>query len=1161
MQQASETPLLSYPNLNKRFFISVQGALAENLTDDAHIFFIIYIGVHFITSDQKINRGKDSLQDHTSLLNLPCTMNRNEDTQDLEEDEVLKAYQKAIGLNLCPNRVWAVAGENIAKLLPKSLMIPVEKGQNDENNNFENHDECTSNFCEYSQRDFTRVQQRHECIEEENCKPLDMFPRDALDYAAEAEESTVWTLEGNHLLDLPQPYMAISHVWADGTGTGAWEEGEVNECLWEFFRDIAKQFRCKGIWWDTLCIPSSKTARNKAITKIQKNYLEARITLVHDRFLRSWEWDPETACFAILMSPWFSRGWTALELAKSRKVKVIFKGPHGPLIKDLDEEILTKFEGSEPNTPRQKASQIIMNLRKNIRKLNDLLNVLGPRHTSWPKDMTTISALLVDASRKEWQQDTYKNILRKFGQLAPGHLFHNSATMTKEFSWCPPKLFDLPLDDSDDFLSIAPNGDIHGKWIVIPADHETEKACWWGGTHSLMRRKLQIALRQYQKCWLLAELHPRQGSASVSRALLVKETRTQFRYQYVGALYFQGKLGADGAPSLGPIKEVTISSYQTELEENAAAQNGNIFTIGEQLAHAETMGIERSGNIIQPLAFIYSIWTGDYRTIYRTIESAVQGARRGTRFQRESGLLQFFKQIPFALSVASERGDIKMVRDLLRLETDLDERCFHKRKALYWAAWSGSVDVVNRLLPLLSRADISRGGKSRNTALHVTAQMGFEPIAKLLVSKIDPNSKGYNGLTPLHLAAMGGYTSVVEVLGHADVQIKDNLIHWTPLHFAASHGDPALVKLLIERGAIVDIEDDTVHWTPLHIAAMSGHIAAVDLLLSKSPRQAVQDKFGWTPRHFAELNGHAQIAEMLYRAECKSRSALSTIGDSLTLLHCKVIQDGRLAIKPLFEQGNDFYFERHGDKKILRQFTVDVALGTAIESLLTDSANAIKTGRQLPPHRGAQRWERLEDAFKKIKKREDCWETIQSARSGGPEGFTWVFVQNFVSSDNYGGGPGALHIAVKGGNENFLRLLFMKGSREFLECEDGDNCSPLMVAIHEKNETIVRLLLKEGADPSTGGNELSTPALAWALDYESDSIVRLLLEAGADPNGCDRHGETVLMAAAGNGNRAMVQLLLDKGADAEVKDAWDNDLLYHAHSTILEDLKRLLGVN
>jgi hypothetical protein len=203
------------------------------------------------------------------------------------------------------------------------------------------HDQCTLDFCEHSRRDFTAVAQRHECIGSSGNR-LDsrLFWSDVLEAAANAGDPTAWKLDGTSTIGPLERFMAISHVWSDGTGAGIYSG--VNECLYEFFKKIAERFQCEGIWWDTICIPTEKGARSKAINKIQSNYEDARITLIHDCFLREWAWvDAKTACFAIIMSPWFSRGWTSLELAKSRRVKVIFKGS---LIKDLDEDILAEAE-------------------------------------------------------------------------------------------------------------------------------------------------------------------------------------------------------------------------------------------------------------------------------------------------------------------------------------------------------------------------------------------------------------------------------------------------------------------------------------------------------------------------------------------------------------------------------------------------------------------------------------------------------------------------------------------------------------------------------------------------------------------------------------------------------------------------------------------------
>lgn len=603
-------------------------------------------------------------------------MSPNRDTLTLDSDEVLKAFQQAKELNLCPNRIWAVAGENLPKLLPDRHLMPCEGEDRHKQESSTHHKECTSDFCEYSQRNFTAVQQRHECKGNECPRLRGHFPRYMLEKAAELGKPTAWKLAGWSFLEYPLPYMAISHVWADGTGIGAWKDGEVNQCLYAFFQDIAKQFQCDGIWWDTLCIPREKAARNKAIQNIKNNYEDARITLVHDQFLRNWPWDPETACFAFIMSPWFSRGWTALELSKSRKVKMIFKGQHGPIIKDLDEDILDKeiiSKERKANSPRTEASRIIRRLRTEITTLNDLLIVLSPRYTSWPEDIATIAALLVGVTREIHQQETYKNILKKLRYLSPGHLFHNAATMSNGFSWCPTKLFDLPLDSSTACLTISEHGDIQGAWRVIPVEGKLE--CWWNDTHPLMKRRLQSALRHPTKCRLLAECYPGRQSEPVRRALLVSKTQESSRYEYVGVLWFRQELRAEGGNWSSRIQEVIISSSRNNEELFSGFTENMIADDRSDISHSEIEKDDRSQCAVQADRLRHAIWRGDYRTFNELSQNA------------KLDIPDKLDRRP--LHLAAERGHIKMVKDLIRYKFDLHSRCYYDQTALHHAAWGG----------------------------------------------------------------------------------------------------------------------------------------------------------------------------------------------------------------------------------------------------------------------------------------------------------------------------------------------------------------------------------------------------------------------------------------------------------------------------------------
>ena len=92
-------------------------------------------------------------------------------------------------------------------------------------------------------------------------------------------------------------------------------------------------------------------------------------------------------------------------------------------------------------------------------------------------------------------------------------------------------------------------------------------------------------------------------------------------------------------------------------------------------------------------------------------------------------------------------------------------------------------------------------------------------------------------------------------------------------------------------------------------------------------------------------------------------------------------------------------------------------------------------------------------------------------------------------------------------------------------------------AIRRDDASTVQSLLQRGLDPNTP-NEAGIPAVHWALQEESFKAAAALIQAsGLAFDKENEHGETPLMMAALKGQKALVQLLLDRGARAH-KPGW-----------------------
>lgn len=108
----------------------------------------------------------------------------------------------------------------------------------------------------------------------------------------------------------------------------------------------------------------------------------------------------------------------------------------------------------------------------------------------------------------------------------------------------------------------------------------------------------------------------------------------------------------------------------------------------------------------------------------------------------------------------------------------------------------------------------------------------------------------------------------------------------------------------------------------------------------------------------------------------------------------------------------------------------------------------------------------------------------------------------------------------------------------------------LVYAIYHSPFAFIRTLLEAGADPNAPVDDGFPPIIAALMTgrdtpgaptrTDVDEIIRLLLAFGADPNQRGINDYTALHTAVAEGNIRAVQMLLDAGADPEVRTRIDD---------------------
>jgi ankyrin repeat protein len=143
-----------------------------------------------------------------------------------------------------------------------------------------------------------------------------------------------------------------------------------------------------------------------------------------------------------------------------------------------------------------------------------------------------------------------------------------------------------------------------------------------------------------------------------------------------------------------------------------------------------------------------------------------------------------------------------------------------------------------------------------------------------------------------------------------------------------------------------------------------------------------------------------------------------------------------------------------------------------------------------------------------------------------------------------------LHLAARNGNVRDCEFLLSQGSD--INEDSGLEGKPLHVATRHGHFEVVRLLLAKGANVHAERHgqwdEFAGTALHDVAATCHTRIAELLLDYGANINCKEYRGRTPLHRAVSQGNGAMVDFLVSRGADLNVRADWDSGIRAYALS-------------
>jgi ankyrin repeat protein len=361
----------------------------------------------------------------------------------------------------------------------------------------------------------------------------------------------------------------------------------------------------------------------------------------------------------------------------------------------------------------------------------------------------------------------------------------------------------------------------------------------------------------------------------------------------------------------------------------------------------------------------------------------------------------------------------------------------------------------------------------------------------------------------------------------------------TALAWAAHWDDLEAARLLLQAGADVNAAND-YGVTPLSLACVNGSATMVDLLLKAGANANATQATGETPIMTCARTGNAEAVKLLIAHEANVNAAETW--KNQTALMWAVADQQAEAVRLLLARGADVRARSKSGFTPL---------------LFAAQQGNIETARLLI-EAGADVNEAAPDGMTPL--------LIATASGHGPLAIFLLdqHADPKVANDR---GYTALHYTASNrGLLDLIKALLSHGTDPNARLTRGETgATPLFLAAAAGNVPAMRTLLEGGADPRIPTKENTTALMvaagvgrfesrSEAQDKNALEAVKVALEAGIDVNAVGENQWTALHGAAYTGSDAIIQVLVEHGAQLDLKDGFGQTPLSIAEAVVTRGL-------